>query len=259
MTLRSYLGRANAYILACGIDVRSILKRVVHLPRYIHEYQAFKQALVDAGQSIAIKPSYPVLQDYTDSAGLAAGHYFHQDIWAARKVYHANPARHVDIGSRVDGFVAHVIVFRPIEVVDIRPLSSQVENLSFVQADATNLANFADNSVVSLSSLHAAEHFGLGRYGDPLDATGHLKFMSSLQRVLAPSGRLYFSVPIGRERIEFNAHRVLSPQTVMQQFAQLKLVSFAAVNDKGDFVANAQMNEFETAEFSCGLFEFTKD
>ena len=33
-----------------------------------------------------------------------------------------NLKRHVDIGSRLDGFVAHVASFREIEVLDIRPL-----------------------------------------------------------------------------------------------------------------------------------------
>ena len=29
--------------------------------------------------------------------------------------------------------------------------------------------------VDSVSCLHAIEHFGLGRYGDPIDVFGHIK------------------------------------------------------------------------------------
>jgi hypothetical protein len=62
----------------------------------------------------------------------------------------------------------------------------------------------------SLSSLHAIEHFGLGRYGDPIDINGHLKAITNLHLMLKPKGKFYFSVPIGKQRIEFNAHRVFS-------------------------------------------------
>jgi len=39
--------------------------------------------------------------------------------------------KHVDIGSRVDGFVAHVASFRDVEVFDIRDLSNSIQNIKF--------------------------------------------------------------------------------------------------------------------------------
>jgi hypothetical protein len=50
--------------------------------------------------------------------------------------------------------------------------------------------------------------------------------MAAFGRVLAPGGRLYFSVPIGRVRVVFNAHRVFSPRTVLASFPSLRVVSF---------------------------------
>ena len=62
---------------------------------------------------------------------------------SAKLIYDNKPKRHVDIASRVDGFVAHVAVFREIEVVDIRPLEkSEHDNIKFVQADLMNPARF---------------------------------------------------------------------------------------------------------------------
>ena len=113
----------------------------------------------------------PVLTDHKAQAGISRGHYFHQDLWAARRIFKRAPARHLDVGSRVDGFVAHVLTFMPVSVIDIRPLESDVDGLSFVRGDATRLTQ-ASTSVESLSSLHAVEHIGLGRYGDPLDPDG---------------------------------------------------------------------------------------
>jgi len=46
-------------------------------------------------------------------AETASGHYFHQDLLVAGKIFKNNPIKHVDIGSRMDGFIAHVASFRP--------------------------------------------------------------------------------------------------------------------------------------------------
>ncbi|MBK8995839.1 MAG: DUF268 domain-containing protein [Myxococcales bacterium] len=158
----------------------------------------------------------------------------------------------------MDGFVAHVLAFMPVEVVDIRPLDSAVAGLKVLQDDAMSLAKIASESVVSLSSLHAAEHFGLGRYGDPVDSRGWERGMRALSRVLAPNGALYFSVPIGREQVRFNAHRIFSPATVLEAFSDLELVSFSAVDDDSRVLPEADPRAFETADMACGLFEFRK-
>ncbi len=155
-----------------------------------------------------IKDAFPILTDLDAEAGVAGGHYFHQDLWAARKIFERRPKQHLDIGSRTDGFVAHLLVFMPVTIVDIRPMESNIQGLTFFQDDAAELRNVPSDSVDSLSTLHVAEHFGLGRYSDPIDPAACFRFMASLQRVLSPGGRLYFSVPVGRERVEFNAHRV---------------------------------------------------
>ncbi len=89
----------------------------------------------------------PMLLDYANPAGVANGHYFFQDLWAAQKIFAARPERHFDIGSRIDGFVAHVLSFMPVSVMDIRPLTSNVPGLTFVQADATNLLGISDDLV----------------------------------------------------------------------------------------------------------------
>jgi SAM-dependent methyltransferase len=82
--------------------------------------------------------------------------------------------------------------------------------------------------------------------------------MHSLERVLKPGGRLYFSVPMGRERVEFNAHRVFASSTIVNTFTRLSLLSFSLVDDDGalheDVVPGAEID----VEYGCGLFEFTK-
>lgn len=75
-----------------------------------------------------------ILWDYSDNAGTSKGHYFHQDLLVAKLINEHNPKRHVDIASRVDGFVAHVASYREIEVVDVRPLKNLcMKILNFVK------------------------------------------------------------------------------------------------------------------------------
>ena len=199
----------------------------------------------------------PMLADFTGQAGSAAGHYFHQDLWAARRIFAARPPAHVDIGSRIDGFVAHVLTFMPVTVVDIRPLQSDVAGLTFVQGDVCSMAMFADASVTSLSSLHAIEHIGLGRYGDPVAPDAWRAALTECQRVLAPGGRFYFGTPVGRERLNFNSGRVFDPRTIIAAVPRLRLASFSAVDDSGSLVESADPASLATAAYACGLFEFT--
>jgi Caenorhabditis protein of unknown function, DUF268 len=202
----------------------------------------------------------PRTADYRGSAGTAQGHYFHQDLWAARRIYLRRPETHFDVASRIDGFIAHLLVFTPVTVIDILPLKSKISGLNFVRDDATMLNGFADRSTESISSLHAAEHFGLGRYSDPVDPHAHIKFMKSLQRVLARSGHLYFSVPIGRERLRFNGHRIFDPKTVVGIFDELRVSSFAYVDDAGDLVENVAPEDVPpSTRYGCGLFDFTRE
>jgi hypothetical protein len=142
--------------------------------------------------------------------------------------------------------------------VDIRPCTSRIRGLNFIQDDATQLRTIESNSVESLSTLHAAEHFGLGRYRDPIDPMACFHFMSSLERVLLPGGRLYFSVPIGREKVQFNAQRIFSIETVLASFPRLQLVSFSYVGDEGDLHEDVGPDEVPDSRYACGLFEFTK-
>lgn len=210
------------------------------------------------GFRIGLRGLFPILTDRGASAGLTGDHYFLQDLWAAKKVFERNPREHLDVGSRIDGFVAHLLSFRSVTVVDLRPLDENIPGLTFLCDDATEMKLVESDSIESLSSLHVAEHFGLGRYGDLVDPNACFRFMGSLERILAPTGRLYFSVPIGRERVEFNAHRVFAPQTIIQSFSKLKLISFSFIGDEGRFYKDSDPLGLPEIDFGCGLFEFTK-
>jgi hypothetical protein len=241
-----------------GLSPKTLLKTVKGVPYFLRSVRRYQRLNRNPSFRISLRNLFPILSDRDAGAGVAEGHYFHQDLWAAKKIFERAPGQHIDIGSRIDGFVAHLLVFMPVTIIDIRPLDSNIPKLSFIRDDATKLTQVASDTVVSLSSLHAAEHFGLGRYSDPIDPLACFDFMNALQRVLAPGGRLYFSVPVGRQRVEFNAHRVFAPETIVESFPKLRLVSFSYVGDDGSLYSGAELTAAGSCDYGCGLFEFTK-
>lgn len=207
---------------------------------------------------------FPILNERTETAGTMSGHYFHQDLYMAKQVFKANPSRHLDIGSRIDGFIAHVASFREIEVMDIRPQQTAVENIVFKQADLMILPDDLLNAYDSISSLHVIEHFGLGRYGDPIDYKGHLKAFDNIGKMLKKGGTFYFSTPIGKQRIEFNAHRIFSVEYLKSIFEKsYEIKRFSIVNDEGDLELDCPLDKDSVANnynfnYGCGMFTLIK-
>jgi hypothetical protein len=262
MSLWQDLRRPRRIALRCvrllGFDPIVLFQNVRGAPAFVRDIRSYRKRNIRPGFQLDFPSLDPILKERYESAGTVGGHYFHQDLWAARKIFARRPGGHVDIGSRIDGFIAHLLVFMPVTVVDLRPMDAPVDGLTFIQDDATELSRFDSSVIDSISSLHAAEHFGLGRYGDPVDPDACFRFMDALQRVLKPQGRLYFSVPVGRERVEFNGQRVFAVRTVLESLSALDLVSFSMVNDDGSLTENADPAASALAEYACGLFEFTK-
>lgn len=207
------------------------------------------------------KYMWPIIEEKYAQNGIM-GNYFWQDLWAAKKIIKAGVKEHYDIGSRVDGFIAHLLAADIcVNVIDIRPFPSQAENLYTVVDDATMLNQFDEDSVLSLSALCSLEHFGLGRYGDPIDPEACFKCFDNVQKKLKKGGKLYLSLPVGKERVEFNAHRVFYASTIVECFANLSLKEFSCVAE-GKIEYNVDIHKYDNdphdGEYRYGLFYFVK-
>jgi hypothetical protein len=229
------------------------LSRPARYLRYWRDWRTYRQ--LPGAESLSILDSFPQIDDWTVATGIDA-HYFYQSVWAARLIGRNHPSLHVDIGSdhRLVGMLTSItrIVF-----ADIRPLEMGVVDLLPVAGSILELP-FGTNSLASLSCLHVAEHVGLGRYGDPLNPDGTREAATELSRVLAPGGDLYFSIPVGRPRVEFNAHRIHTPDQIVAYFPGLELKSFSAEDDGGTFRERAELAQLAAADYACGMFYFFK-
>lgn len=250
---------------AYGFSPVKTVRALRGTPAFIRDFFAFRRGLrrrTDWRFGVLM----PILDERGAQSGIARGHYFHQDLHVAQRIHQRNPRRHVDVGSRIDGFVAHVASFREIEIVDIRPLAASIPNIKFLQMDLMD-AVAPDRTAIcdSLSCLHVLEHFGLGRYGDRVDPDGYKTGFGNLVKMLEPGGVLYFSVPMGRQRIEFNAHRVFGLPHLLEMFEAngFELLDYCYVNDAGDLIENVAISPAAIADadamtYGCGIFELRK-
>jgi hypothetical protein len=83
--------------------------------------------------------------------------------------------------------------------------------------------------------------------------------------MLQPAGTLYFSVPVGPQRVEFNAHRVFSVPWLLNNLIDrtYDVRDFALVDDAGELVTGLDVRGVEAensfgVKLGCGIFELQK-
>ena len=258
------LKKIHGYLKLFGINLKVFALSIAGLPVYLRNFNLLKKQIEQGNNEFPLGDNFPCLSDRYEDAGVLPLHYLHQDRYVASRIFQLNPEKHVDIGSRIDGFIASVSVFRTIEVFDIRPVSYSLPNVVFRQADLMDTGRVPADYCDSLSSLHAIEHFGLGRYGDPVNINGHKTAIESIYQMLKPGGRFYFSVPIGKQRIEYDAHRVFSVSYLLELFqSKFEVDRFSFIDDENTLHENAELNNELLARvnqftFGCGIFELIK-
>jgi hypothetical protein len=247
-----------------GFDPLLAYENVTKLPQYLRNLRALRAQQRQHAELFPITQLKPCLHDRYTYAGTTTGHYFHQDLLVARRIHERRPVKHVDVGSRVDGFIAHVATFREIEVFDLRTVEAPVRNVVFRRVDMmSTLAGEYLNYCDSVSCLHALEHFGLGRYGDQIDVHGYAVGLANMTRLLSSGGKLYLSVPIGPQRIEFDAHRVFSLEYLLRLVGHFHLDSLSYVDDAGLLHEDIDCARENIAgnlgcTYGCAILELTK-
>ena len=86
--------------------------------------------------------------------------------------------------------------------------------------------NIKYDVIVSYSSI---EHSGLGRYGDTLNPNGDLETMTHIYNNLIDDGLLILGVPIGKDILVWNAHRIYGKirlQLLFKNFKELDWIGF---------------------------------
>lgn len=89
-------------------------------------------------------------------------------------------------------------------------------------------------------SFSSFEHDGLGRYGDPLNPVGDILSITKASCLIKPGGLFFLGLPVGRDLIVWNAHRVygkLRIPLLLEHFELVEIIgkySFDEDNFKAD-------------------------
>ena len=234
--------------------------RTFRLPSWF--WEDFKKYNEGSKLRLITKPAevrnlFPIIDNRTSSVDFDP-HYVYHIGWAARILAENRPNNHVDFSS-LSHFVTVCSAFLPIKHYDFRRPEFVFDGLDVGTADLTNLS-FEDGALPSVSCMHVVEHIGLGRYGDNVDPEGDWKAIRELQRVTAVGGQLLFVVPVGKERVMFNAHRVYAYDTIVRAFEQMEIQEFSLISLRGTprLIRNADPSLVQNEEYGCGCFLFTK-
>lgn len=236
-----------------GLQINQLIN-LKNLPRYFKELQEFR---AKGGEYTGLTA---LLNDYNASAGVASGHYFHQDLLVARFIFEKNPKEHFDFGSRVDGFIAHLASFREVTLMDIRSLDiPEHPQIDFRIFDITQLDEH--EVAESLSCLHTLEHIGLGRYGDKINPDGHILAFDKLLKFVKSGGLFYVSFPISNtSKVYFNRERVMAPLELMSwSECPFEVERFDYVDDLGNLHLHQELSEsIPKLDYGCGIYTIRK-
>lgn len=107
-------------------------------------------------------------------------------------------------GALVRAGARRVTTVEYMEIVSQHPLIDTITPAALAQKYLAGEVEPVD-FIFTFSSI---EHDGLGRYGDPLNAFGDLETVAKMHCLLKPGGTLFLGVPVGRDEVQYNAHRI---------------------------------------------------
>jgi hypothetical protein len=209
-----------------GINPIKTFRFMMSLPWIAKDFLTFRKQLrlsTEKHHRQAILRISPFAHDRNADSGAQKSLYFLQDICCSQYCLNKPFTKHIDLGSRVDGFVAQIAASREIEVLDIRPSNSNIKNIIFTKGDITSLDSRLTGLYDLTTSLHALEHVGLGRYGDKVDANGFNLSLQNIRSLTSNKGETLISLPVSScnaEIIEFNAQRIMSSSSIIERLLE---------------------------------------
>ena len=110
------------------------------------------------------------------------------------------------IGSRIPWYESILLAYNASPVtIEYNQIISQDPRLEIMTVAGYEANPRQFDAIVSISSM---EHDGLGRYGDPINPFGDLEAMGKMKKMLKEGGLLFLAVPVGKDCLVWNLHRV---------------------------------------------------
>jgi hypothetical protein len=107
-------------------------------------------------------------------------------------------------GALIGAGARRVTTVEYMEIVSQHPRVDTITPAALAQKVLQGQVELVD-FIFTFSSI---EHDGLGRYGDPINAFGDFETVAKMHCMLKPGGILFLAVPVGRDEVQYNAHRI---------------------------------------------------
>lgn len=140
-------------------------------------------------------------------------YYGETDIWLyqALEKYPIHGKDVAIIGSTIPWYESVIIAYggRP-TTIEYNKIVTDDDRFTPITVAEFNQNPRKFDVILSISSI---EHDGLGRYGDPVNPTADLESMAiAKEKLLKEDGAMILAVPVGRDCLYWNAHRVYGQQ-----------------------------------------------
>ncbi len=171
----------------------------------------------------------------SNSKNRSSFHYPETDQWLYQALdrYPIKNKNILIIGSEEPCYEGIAIGYgASVTMVEYQKVTSSHPSLQTLTVEEFNEHPVIYDGAISISSV---EHSGLGRYGDDLDPDGDLKAMSVLRDRLTKDSLCFLSVPIGKDQILWNAHRVYGRKRLPLLIDGFELIdSFGLIDEDFD-------------------------
>jgi len=138
-------------------------------------------------------------------------HYEETDLWlyeAIEKYIGGIKGKNgLVIGSEEPCYEACAIYYEANNVMMVEYQKVTSEHPKLITSTVEEFSKMNENYDFAIS-ISSVEHSGLGRYGDEIDPNGDLESMEFLKNNLKEGGLCFLAVPIGKDQIIWNAHRI---------------------------------------------------
>lgn len=184
------------------------------------------------------KHDYDINKLIIDAENKNANYYGETDIWlyeALNNVSIKNKTVAV-IGSVVPWYESIVLAYGGIPItVEYNLPGYNHPKITEILLTEVLKSNMKFDYAISISSI---EHDGLGRYGDPLNPDGDIRAMSEIKTLLNPEGLLFMAVPVGLDKIVWNAHRIYGNKRLPKLLKNWKVVRTIGYEKDSLFISN---------------------
>lgn len=212
----------------------------------------YQELTPEQKDEFSLNKKIPFSDWYLDEANVNVNHLYTEPVY--RKLRQMAQSRQTNYYGKTDEWLYQALAEHPIvgkSVLIIGTLMPWYESIAlehgcksctvleyrdqecdFENIEIIHPSKIGDRKFDCVFSISSYEHDGLGRYGDPLKPNGDLESMRDIKKNVVDGGYMYLAVPMGKDEIVWNAHRVYGKVRLPLLIQDWELISKYGIRDE---------------------------